>query len=103
MLCLTELSEDVPMEGKGQWVHMDRVEYDKLEWLKDLPLPSADDTKVGQTLAFGHSSSCPCISLFALKIHRKLQTNQPDNFCVCQAVLIISAQYAPQAVFTTVM
>ena len=36
------------MEGKGQWVHMDKVEYNKLEWMKDLPPPSADDAKVGK-------------------------------------------------------
>ena len=36
------------MEGKGQWVHMDKVEYDKLQWMKDLPPPSADDAKVGK-------------------------------------------------------
>ena len=46
MLCFAELPEGVPTEGMGQWVHMDKVEYDKLEWMKELPPPSADDTKV---------------------------------------------------------
>ena len=45
MLCAV-LPEAVPMEGAGKWVHMNKVEYDKLEWMKDLPPPSADDTKV---------------------------------------------------------
>ncbi|XP_045186711.2 RNA polymerase II-associated protein 1-like [Mercenaria mercenaria] len=42
----------VPVEVKKDWVHMDDVEYDKLEWMKDLPAPSADSTKTGQQARF---------------------------------------------------
>ncbi|KAK7104068.1 hypothetical protein V1264_018842 [Littorina saxatilis] len=49
---LDELPEDVPLKESKKWVHMDKVEYDKLEWMKDLPPPSADDTKTGQQARF---------------------------------------------------
>ena len=43
---LKEAEERVPVEVKKDWVHMDTVEYDKLEWMKDLPQPTADSAKV---------------------------------------------------------
>ncbi|XP_076441793.1 RNA polymerase II-associated protein 1-like [Babylonia areolata] len=47
-----DVPEAVPMEGQKKWVHMDKVEYDKLEWMKDLPPPSADHTQTGQQARF---------------------------------------------------
>lgn len=32
---------DLPFEIDSRWVHMDKVEHEKLEWMKDLPTPSA--------------------------------------------------------------
>ena len=47
---LTETVE-LPMKVEKDWVHMDKVEYDKLEWMKDLPKPTAGDTEVFISLA----------------------------------------------------
>lgn len=43
-----ETSElDLPIKPDKKWVHMDKVEYDKLSWLKDLPQPTTDHSEVG--------------------------------------------------------
>ncbi|CAF0756663.1 unnamed protein product [Adineta ricciae] len=34
-------STTIPIETDSCWLHMDKVEYEKLEWMKDLPTPSA--------------------------------------------------------------
>ena len=34
-------SATVPVETDSRWLHMDKIEYEKLEWMKDLPTPSA--------------------------------------------------------------
>ena len=39
------------MKVEKDWVHMDKVEFDKLEWMKDLPKPTAGDTEVFILLA----------------------------------------------------
>jgi len=33
-----------PIEMDSRWIHMDNIEYEKLEWMKDLPKPSAQRT-----------------------------------------------------------
>lgn len=38
--------KDLPVKPKKEWAHMEKLEYDKLEWLKDLPPPSADSKEV---------------------------------------------------------
>ena len=38
------------MKVEKDWVHMDKVEYEKLEWMKDLPKPQAGDSQVSLTL-----------------------------------------------------
>ena len=38
------------MKVEKDWVHMDKVEYEKLEWMKDLPKPQAGDTQVSFNL-----------------------------------------------------
>ena len=42
---------ELPLKVEKSWLHMDKVEYDKLEWMKDLPKPQAGDTKVKSTSA----------------------------------------------------
>lgn len=37
---------ELPMKVEKDWVHMNKIEYDKLEWMKDLPKPTAGDTEV---------------------------------------------------------
>ena len=37
---------ELPLKVEKSWVHMGKVEYDKLEWLRDLPKPEAGDSKV---------------------------------------------------------
>jgi len=43
---LTYSRVDLPVKPSRDWVHMDHVESEKLAWIKDLPPPSAGDTKV---------------------------------------------------------
>jgi hypothetical protein len=35
---------NLPIDVDSRWVHMNNVEYEKLEWMKDLPKPSAQHT-----------------------------------------------------------
>lgn len=37
--------DDLPVKPKKEWVHMDNVEFEKLEWMKDLPSPRQKKTK----------------------------------------------------------
>ncbi|CAF2107196.1 unnamed protein product [Rotaria magnacalcarata] len=37
-------SIELPMEVDSRWVHMDDIEYEKLEWIKDLSKLSAQQT-----------------------------------------------------------
>lgn len=46
MCIVTEGLDDLPVKPKPEWVHMDKVEYEKIAWMKDLPPPSTDDQKV---------------------------------------------------------
>ncbi|UJR33978.1 hypothetical protein I4U23_021394 [Adineta vaga] len=34
----------LPIENDSRWLHMNTIEHDKLEWMKDLPTPSAQRT-----------------------------------------------------------
>ncbi|XP_022334117.2 RNA polymerase II-associated protein 1-like isoform X2 [Crassostrea virginica] len=43
---------DLPVKPDKKWVHMDKVEYDKLSWLKDLPFPKTDNNETGTTARF---------------------------------------------------
>ncbi|KAL4237863.1 RNA polymerase II associated protein 1 [Mactra antiquata] len=49
---LNEPDVQVPVDIKKDWVHMDKIEYDKLEWMKDLPPPKTEGSKSGQTARF---------------------------------------------------
>ncbi|NXU52130.1 RPAP1 protein, partial [Turnix velox] len=44
--------DDLPVKPKKEWVHMDNVEFEKLEWMKDLPSPQQKKTKKGMQARF---------------------------------------------------
>lgn len=44
--CTVTEELDLPVKRDKKWVHMDKVEYDKLSWLKDLPFPKTDNNEV---------------------------------------------------------
>ncbi|NXP79896.1 RPAP1 protein, partial [Ramphastos sulfuratus] len=37
--------DNLPLKPKKEWIHMDNVELEKLEWMKDLPSPRQKKTK----------------------------------------------------------
>lgn len=37
--------ENMPLKPKKEWVHMNVLEPEKLEWMKDLPTPRKKGTK----------------------------------------------------------
>ncbi|XP_048342038.1 RNA polymerase II-associated protein 1 [Sphaerodactylus townsendi] len=43
---------DLPLKPKKEWLHMDNVEFGKLEWMKDLPLPQQKKTRKGMQARF---------------------------------------------------
>ncbi|NXN18865.1 RPAP1 protein, partial [Indicator maculatus] len=48
-----EITEDnLPVKPKKEWIHMDNVEFEKLEWMKDLPAPRQKKTKEGMQARF---------------------------------------------------
>ena len=50
-----------PIDVDSKWINMNKVEHDKLEWMKDLPPPSAGHTEV--TRLYMLFFSCPTIVL----------------------------------------
>jgi len=46
VVCFLPELGDLPLKPSPGWLHMDRVESEKLAWMKDLQMPTADDTKV---------------------------------------------------------
>ncbi|XP_008939855.1 PREDICTED: RNA polymerase II-associated protein 1, partial [Merops nubicus] len=44
--------DDLPVKPKKEWIHMDNVEFEKLEWMKDLPSPRQKKTKKGMQARF---------------------------------------------------
>ncbi|GFR83261.1 RNA polymerase II-associated protein 1 [Elysia marginata] len=49
----TVLESELPLKPSKKWVHMDTLEPEKLEWIKDLPPPpSADDAGTGRPARF---------------------------------------------------
>ncbi|XP_076156697.1 RNA polymerase II-associated protein 1 isoform X1 [Alosa pseudoharengus] len=44
--------EDLPLKPQRDWVHMDKLEPDKLEWTKDLPPPRRKGTKKAMQARF---------------------------------------------------
>ncbi|XP_067414049.1 RNA polymerase II-associated protein 1 isoform X2 [Emydura macquarii macquarii] len=48
-----EITEvDLPIKPQKEWIHMDNVEFEKLEWIKDLPQPRQRRTKKGMQARF---------------------------------------------------
>ncbi|NXN99944.1 RPAP1 protein, partial [Rhinopomastus cyanomelas] len=47
-----EKDADLPVKPKKEWVNMDNVELEKLEWMKDLPSPQQKKTKKGMQARF---------------------------------------------------
>lgn len=45
-VCVRANAEEVlPVRPQKDWVHMDKVEPEKLEWMRDLPAPRKKGTK----------------------------------------------------------
>ncbi|XP_009568282.2 RNA polymerase II-associated protein 1 [Cuculus canorus] len=44
--------DDLPVKPKKEWIHMDNVEFEKLEWMKDLPSLRQKKTKKGMQARF---------------------------------------------------
>ncbi|XP_074853131.1 RNA polymerase II-associated protein 1 isoform X2 [Carettochelys insculpta] len=48
-----EITEvDLPIKPRKEWIHMDNLELDKLQWIKDLPRPRQRRTKKGMQARF---------------------------------------------------
>ena len=45
-VCLLAETPDLPVVPQKEWIHMDKIEYDKLEWMRELPPPVTGDRKV---------------------------------------------------------
>lgn len=60
--------DDLPVKPKKEWIHMDNVEFEKLEWMKDLPSPRQKKTKKvwTQKLVFFMFVSGSCLSAVAV-------------------------------------
>ncbi|XP_068802040.1 RNA polymerase II-associated protein 1 isoform X4 [Struthio camelus] len=43
---------DLPVKPKKEWIHMDNVEFEKLEWMRDLPPPRQKKTRKGMQARF---------------------------------------------------
>uniref|UniRef100_A0A452IR52 Uncharacterized protein n=1 Tax=Gopherus agassizii TaxID=38772 RepID=A0A452IR52_9SAUR len=43
---------DLPIKPQKEWIHMNNVEFEKLEWIKDLPRPRQRRTKKGMQARF---------------------------------------------------
>ncbi|NWR98535.1 RPAP1 protein, partial [Motacilla alba] len=46
------MDDDLPVKPRKEWIHMDNVEFEKLEWMKDLPSPRQKKTKKGMQARF---------------------------------------------------
>uniref|UniRef100_A0A8C7KXQ3 RNA polymerase II associated protein 1 n=1 Tax=Oncorhynchus kisutch TaxID=8019 RepID=A0A8C7KXQ3_ONCKI len=44
--------EDLPVKPQKEWVHMDKLEPEKLEWIRDLPAPRRKGTKQAMLARF---------------------------------------------------
>lgn len=40
-----QTDDDLPVKPRKEWIHMDNVEFEKLEWMKDLPSLRQKKTK----------------------------------------------------------
>uniref|UniRef100_A0A665VSB0 RNA polymerase II associated protein 1 n=1 Tax=Echeneis naucrates TaxID=173247 RepID=A0A665VSB0_ECHNA len=51
------LAVDLLVKPKKEWVHMDKLEPEKLKWMRDLPAPRKKDTKKAMQARFDFSGS----------------------------------------------
>lgn len=75
---------ELPVKPQKEWVHMDKLEPEKLEWMKDLPPPRKKGTeKVRLTLLIPVEKFCCCSSTIKyLKKYRQeklIYTHIPAN------------------------
>ncbi|XP_043929765.1 RNA polymerase II-associated protein 1 isoform X2 [Protopterus annectens] len=47
--------DELPVKPQKEWLHMDVVEYEKIEWMKDLPPPKKKKTRKGMQARFSFS------------------------------------------------
>uniref|UniRef100_A0A8B9S622 RNA polymerase II associated protein 1 n=1 Tax=Apteryx owenii TaxID=8824 RepID=A0A8B9S622_APTOW len=47
-----EITDSLPVKPKKEWIHMDNVEFEKLEWMKDLSPPRQKKTRKGMQARF---------------------------------------------------
>ncbi|XP_053139977.1 RNA polymerase II-associated protein 1 isoform X2 [Hemicordylus capensis] len=47
-----DVADDLPVKPQKEWLHMDNVEFEKLEWMKDLPQPRQRKTRKGMQARF---------------------------------------------------
>ncbi|XP_058471266.1 RNA polymerase II-associated protein 1 isoform X2 [Solea solea] len=48
----SSITEDLPVKPQKEWVHMDKLEPEKLEWMRDLPAPRRKGTKKAMQARF---------------------------------------------------
>ena len=47
LLCLIQTeNKNLPLNPDKKWLNMQKIEYEKLEWTKDMKAPTAGDSKV---------------------------------------------------------
>uniref|UniRef100_A0AAQ5ZT51 RNA polymerase II associated protein 1 n=1 Tax=Amphiprion ocellaris TaxID=80972 RepID=A0AAQ5ZT51_AMPOC len=56
-VCVYESEEDLPVKPQKEWVHMDKLEPEKLEWMRDLPAPRRKGTKKAMQARFDFTGS----------------------------------------------
>ncbi|XP_062973760.1 RNA polymerase II-associated protein 1 [Elgaria multicarinata webbii] len=49
---MDDTDSDLPVKPQKEWLHMNNVEFEKLEWMKDLPQPRQRKTKKGMQARF---------------------------------------------------
>lgn len=82
-LCVIS-EEDLPVKPQKEWVHMDKLEPEKLEWMKDLPAPRKKGTKMVRLLKHLHFLVVWSISIFTSASCCSLCPDRP-----CRLVLIL--------------
>lgn len=82
-LCVIS-EEDLPVKPQKEWVHMDKLEPEKLEWMKDLPAPRKKGTKMVRLLKRLHFLVVWSIYIFTSASCCSLCPDRP-----CRLVLIL--------------
>ncbi|XP_048259249.1 RNA polymerase II-associated protein 1-like [Haliotis rufescens] len=70
----------LPVQPDPTWVHMEKVEYDKLEWMRDLPPPKTGDAKNGLPARFDfHGNILPADSDLPVNQGLHHHGNEPER------------------------